>query len=181
MKTGYSYIIRTDLPPEAVTQLGVEIFVMWLDFAMGHTALNGRRLIYPSGKYASSLRLEQRGPATVAILADEDIAPEAVILETGHRSFDMKTVASLRGRAIPMHRPVGSIEHMKTTGLRRVGSGPPSLRPSMWAELRANTSSGFASFGPNSPLDSWIIPPMMPYAPAMALATLARRMAAEGG
>jgi len=180
VKTGFSYIIRTNLPPETITQIGVEIFVMWLDFALGHTALNGKRLIYPSGKYASSLRLEQRGPATIAILADEELAPEAAVLETGHRSFDMKTVASLRNRAIPMHRPVGSVEHLRATGLRRVGSGPASLKSSMWAELRANTSSGFASFGPNSPADSWIIPPMMPYAPAMALATIARRAIAEG-
>jgi hypothetical protein len=180
MRTGFSYVVRTDLPPEAVTRIGIEIFALWLDFALGGAALNGRRLIYPSGRYASSLRLEQRGPATVAIIADEDVAPEAAILETGHRSFDMKTVTKLSGRALPLHRSIASAETARTTGLRRVGAGPPSLRPSMWAELHASTESGFASFGPNSPAGSWIIPPMPAYAPAYALAVLAKRMAAGG-
>ena len=178
MRTGLSYVIRTNLAPEEVTRIGVEIFVMWLDFALGGAALNGRKLMYPSGRYASALRLEHRGPSTVAILVDEDIAPEAAILETGHRSaFDMKTVDSLSGRAIPLHRPIADVETAQATGLRRVGTGPPSFRPSMWAEMRTASESGFASFGPNSPPDSWIIPPMPAYAPASALAAIARRMA----
>lgn len=176
--SSHTYVVKTNLPAEGVTQLAVQIFAMWLDFAMGGAALNGKKLIYPSGRYASSIRLEQEDPLTVAIIADEDIAPEAAILETGHRSFDMKTVTSLSGRAIPMHRPPGSAGVQKATGLRRTAASP--ARPMMWAEVRSASSSGFASFGPNSPPGSWIIPPMPAYSPAATLAGMARRMAAGG-
>jgi len=181
MRTGYSFVVRTNLPPETVTSIGVEIFLLWLDFALGGGALNGKKLIYPSGRYAAAISFRQVDAATVAIVADEDAAPEAAILETGHRGFDMKTVTRLQGRAIPMHRPVASPEVSRATGLRRTGSGPPGLKPAIWAELRSASSSGFASFGPHSAPDSWMIPPMQPYAPAMALAVMAKRMARERG
>jgi hypothetical protein len=181
MRSGVNYVVKTNLPMEAVTRIGIEIFAMWLDFATGGMALNGKRLIYPSGRYAASIRLEKRDENTIAIIADEDAAPEAAILETGHRSFDMKTVASLSGRALPMHRPTGSQEVQAQTGLRRVGGGPPGLRPSIWAEIRTSEGSGFASFGPNSPPGSWIIPAMPAYAPAFSLAMAARRMATSMG
>lgn len=176
MPLGFSYVVRTNLPPEGVTSIGVDIFLMWLSFAMGEDSLAGKRLHYPSGRYAASISIRQVDAVTVAIVADESIAPEAAILETGHRSFDMKTVASLQGRAIPMHRPVGGTEG--APGLRRRGAGPASLRPRMWAELRRAEGSGFASFGPNSPAGSWIIPAMSAYSPGLTLATMARKMAA---
>jgi hypothetical protein len=175
MSTGHVFVIKTDLPPELVTEIGVEIFVKWMNFALGKDMLNGKRLFYPSGRYASSLSFRQVDENTVAILADESVAPEALFLEEGHRSFDMKTVAALRGRSIPIHRPVGSAQHLSMTGLKRVGGGP--ARPMMWAEVRAGTSSGFASIGPNSPADSWIIPSMPAYSPAGTLAAMARGMA----
>jgi hypothetical protein len=177
MALGYTYVVRTNLPPEAVSAIGVEIFLMWLSFALGETSLNGKKIHYPSGKYAGSLSLRQVDESTVAIVADEGVAPEAAILETGHRSFDMKTVGALSGRAIPMHRPIGTTPG---TSLRRVGAGPPGLRPSMWAEVRQRSGSEFASFGPNSSPDSWIIPPMPAYSPALTLAAMARRMATGG-
>jgi hypothetical protein len=176
---GFTYVVRTNLPPEAVTSIGVDIFLLWLSFAMGEDALNGKKLHYPSGRYASSISLKQVDATTVAIVADETIAPEAAILETGHRSFDMKTVTRLQGRALPMHRPTGGTEG--APGLRRRGASPASLRPSMWAELRGAEGSGFASFGPNSPAGSWIVPAMAAYSPGLTLAAMARKMAAGMG
>lgn len=180
MALGYTYIVRTNLPPAAVTSIGVEIFLMWLDFAMGGSALNGKKIHYPSGRYAASISIKQVDPNTVAIVADENIAPEAAILETGHRSFDMKTVSSLSGRALPMHRPTGAVAGVP---LKRIGAGPKGAgpKPSMWAEVRGREGSGFASFGPNSAPDSWIIPPMAAYSPALTLSVLARKMAAGMG
>ena len=175
MSAGHVFVIKTDLPPELVTEIGVEIFVKWMNFALGKEMLNGKKLFYPSGRYASSLSFRQVDETTVAILADESVAPEALFLEEGHRSFDMKTVTALRGRSIPMHRPVGGAKHLSMTGLKRVGGGP--ARPMMWAEVRAGTSSGFASIGPNSAPDSWIIPAMPAYSPAGTLAAMARGMA----
>ena len=164
MADGISYVIKTDLSPADVTRVGVELFLKWMEFALGRGSLGGKRLIYPTGRYASSLRFEQRGESTVAIVADEGVAPEALWLEVGHGAFDMKTVKSLENRAIPMHRTVGSEGHRALTGLNRLGAGPP--RPSMWAEVREAGGSGIASFGPNSDPDSWIIPAMPAYAPA---------------
>ena len=154
---------------------------MWLNFALGGAAIGGKRLIYPSGRYAAAISYRQLGESSVAIVADESAAPEAAILESGHRAFDLKTVSALSGRAIPMHRMPGSPATMRATGLRRVGGGPASLRPSMWAEIRSSEGTGFASFGPNSPPGSWIIPPMAAYSPAAHLAAMARRMAAGMG
>ena len=176
MATRFSYIIRTDLPPEGVTRVAVEIYLLWMRFALGEEALNGKKLHYPTGRYASSISYKQIGESTVAIMADDDLAPEALFLETGHRAFDFKTVSHLSGRALPMHRPSGGAEHLASSGLRRVGSKPP--RPSIWAVARAETGSGFASFGPDSPAGSWWIPPMPAYAPALTLAGIARRTAA---
>jgi hypothetical protein len=182
MRSGVSYVVKTNLPPAALTEIAVEIFVMWLDFAMGGAVLNGRRLIYPSGRYAAAIRMEQRGDNSIAIIADEDAAPEAAILETGHRSFDLKKAASqLSGRAIPMHRAHADIATQKATGLRRVGGGPASVKPSVWAEIRRSEGSGYASFGPNSDPGSWIIPAMPAYAPAFSLAMAARRLAIAAG
>ena len=168
----FSYVVRTTLDPTTVNRIGLEIFAKWVEFARGMTTLGGRKLVYPTGRYASSIRFEKTGEASVAIIADEEIAPEALFLETGHGPIDLKTKLQ-HGRAYPMHRPRGVTPG---TSLRRVGAGP--AKPAMWADVRSAGSSGFASIGPNSPADSWIIPPMPAYAPAAALAAMARSMAA---
>jgi hypothetical protein len=170
-----TYVIKTNLPPEAVTQIGMEIFARWVEFALGQASLGGRRLIYPTGRYASSISFQRVGAASVAIVADESVAPEAAVLEYGHGPVDLKT--KLRPGVYPMHRPPGGSAHQSATGLLRRGSGPPGMKPRMWAEIRQREASGYASVSPNSPPGSWIIPAMTPYAPAMMLAAMARSMA----
>lgn len=170
--SSFTYVIRTNLPPEAVNRIGLEIFARWLDFALGNTVLNGRRLVHPTGRYAASIQYKQEGEATVAIIADEQSAPEATFIESGHQAVDLKTRLQ-HGRAYPMHRPPGA---NLPSGLRRTGSGPPSMKPRMWADVRSREASGYASIGPNSPPGSWIIPAMPAYAPALALAAIARSM-----
>ena len=187
---GTTYVIKTDLPPDEVNRIGLEIFKLWVDFALGRGSVGGKRLMHPTGKYASAIQFRQEGVASVAIVADESVAPEVGILETGHGRVDLKTKLQ-RGKAYPMHghrvsggptRRVGAaspiaLRHVATAG----GSGMRSVRaqavqPRMWAEVRAGTSSGFASIGPNSPPDSWIIPPMAAYSPAGNLARIAAQM-----
>ena len=177
MALGYTYVVRTNLPPGAVNKIGTDIFLMWLDFATGGRALNGKKLMYPSGQYAKSIKLEERGPNTVAIIADEGVAPEAAVLESGHRSFDMKTMAGLP-RRLPMHRFRGA---EPGSPLRRTGTGPASLRPEMWAELRGRSHAGFATLSADSAPGSWIIPAMAAYSPALTLAVMARKMARDMG
>lgn len=173
MSDGTIYTVRTNLPPEMVTRVALSMFEKWLDFALGRSALGGKRLIYPTGRYAASLQYRQEGEATVAIVADESIAPEAAILETGHVMTDLKTKLS-PGRAYAMHRPSGAAPG----GLRRVGGGPPGFRPQIWAAVRRSEGSGYASFGPNSAPDSWIIPAMPAYSPALILSRMAKDAAA---
>jgi hypothetical protein len=191
-----TYVVKTDLPPEAVNRIGLEIYKLWLDFALGRGSVGGRRLMYPSGKYASAIQFRQEGVATVAIIADESVAPEVGILETGHGRVDLKTKLQ-RGRAYPMHG-----HRISGGATRRAGPAAPArglrmyastsaggvvtraraggVQAKMWAEVRSGTASGYASIGPNSPPDSWIIPPMLAYAPAANLARLAAQMARGG-
>lgn len=153
-----------------VTQIALDIFSKWVDFAMGRLALGNKRLVYPTGRYAASIQYKQEGESVVAISAS---APEAEILEQGHGQVDLKSRLQ-HGRAYPMHRPTGFTSGTK---LRRRGAGPPSLKPRMWAEIRSQEASGFASIGPNSEPGSWIIPPMPAYSPALILAAQAQAFA----
>ena len=179
-----SFELRTTLPPAQVSLIAIEIFTRWVDFAMGRTAIGGRRLIYPTGRYAASINYQFTGESSVAFYAT---APEASILESGHGSVDLKQ--KLRPGHYLMHRAPGSTPG---SSLRRIGAGPvPSLhavrgsqpirRAMMWAEMRRSERSGFATLGPNSPADSWIIPAMPAYSTMAILAAQARAMAARMG
>lgn len=175
--SSYTYVVRTDLPPEMVTELGVEIFVMWVNFALGIEALGGRKLVHPSGKYASSIQFKQTGESEVAIVAgatDDEAATVADVIEQGHGPVDLK--ARLGAGVYPMHRLRG---HKLPSGLRRSATGRASLNPTMRAEMRAANFEGFASIGPNSDPNSWIIPAMQAYSPAFLLAQIAQRMARD--
>lgn len=163
----FNYVVKTNLPPDQLTQIAVEVFAKWVEFALGAIALGNKRLVYPTGRYAASIEYRQEGETSIAIVAS---APEAEIIESGHGPVDLKTKLQ-HGRAYPMHRPVGVTPG---TRLRRIGAGPPSLKPRIWAELHQQTESGFASIGPGSAPDSWIIPAMPAYSPAMILAAQAQ-------
>lgn len=152
------YVVQTDLPPEYLTKVGIQIYKEWLEFALGHHALEGKTLKHPTGRYAASLKFQQLGEATVAIIADEDLAPEAAILETGHGEFDLKTKFQ-KGRRYPMHR----------------GSGISGMAPAVWAQSRSAGFTGYARVGD----EGWILPPMPAYSPAKILADRARQLAAE--
>jgi len=168
-----TYVVKTNLPPEMVTQVGLEIFAHWVSFALGQATLGGKRLVYPTGRYAASIQFKQEGESVVSINAD---GIEAEVIEHGHQAVDLKMKLQ-HGRAYPMHRRVGGTAG---TTLRRIGSTPASRKPEMWAELKGSTGSGFASIGPNSPADSWIIPAMPAYSPAMILAAQAQKAARDG-
>lgn len=166
----FYYVVKTNLPPDQLSLLATEVFTRWVEFALGQRALGNKQLVYPTGRYAASIEYRQEGESSIAIVAS---APEAEILEQGHDAVDLKTKLQ-QGRAYLMHRRSGATPG---TSLRRIGSGPPSTKPRIWAELHQQTASGFASIGPNSAPDSWIIPPMPAYSPAMILAAQAQTAA----
>jgi hypothetical protein len=165
MDSDTEFVVETNLSPEQVSAVGVEIFKQWIEFAMGVRSLGGRMLKHPTGRYAAAISYAEVGAAKVSILANPRIDPVASLLETGHARFDLKTRFQ-KNRAYPMHRGSG---------------GAPTLNARMWASARRNTSTGFASIGENSAADSWILPAMPAYSPARILAELAAKMGREGG
>lgn len=158
--------IHSTLDPKVVNKIAMYIFGLWIDFALGKIALGGRKIMYPTGRYAASIQYKMEGNAIVGIYADESIAKEAGILEKGHGPYDLKT--RLGPGRYPIHgfRFGGGM-----TPVGRIGaSGRPTLlKRFMWARMRNSTFSGFASIGPESDPDSWIVPAMPAYAPAEIL------------
>jgi hypothetical protein len=166
---GDYHVIMTNLPPAEVNRITLEIYARWLQFALGQRALGGRMLVAPTGQYARSIQVQYEDGIAVGVIADPSIAPEAAILETGHQAVDLKTKLQ-HGRAYPMHRNIG-----------RLSMGQ---RAQMWSEfrtrtgkVRTRTNTGYASIGPNSAPDSWIIPAMPAYSPSLALSEMAAAMA----
>lgn len=160
MPTGPFYEVKTNLDPASVSALALKVFALWVDFALGNRTVGGKKLMYPTGRYAASIQYKQEGAATVAIYSD---APVAGILEAGHGPVDLKT--RLRhGRAYPLR--------------------PPPKSSAMWATARTASqkasvrgSTVYASIGPNSSPGSWIIPAMPAYNTAMILASQAQIVA----
>lgn len=165
--------IKTDLDPEMLSIVGLSMYKKWVDFAMGRTSLNGKTLMHPTGKYASSITYRKTGASSIAIMALVTPSnPEAAILESGHKAIDLKQYFA-KGIVIPMHRGAEGSYY----GNHSDGYGPP--RRSMtafkkgnniWASIRAQGASGVARIGDNPA--SWIIPEMPAYSPAATLVAL---------
>lgn len=164
------YEVHTNLNPEHLNEVGREVFTLWSEFALGLTALGGKMIHHPTGRYASSLRYRRTGRSVVTIMADEKIAPEANWIEEGHKPIDqLKSLDP--GRTYPMHRG---------TQFHYVGGGAKGAR--MWAQSKESGFTGLAS----TPADgvprgahnssgtgpAWTIPAMPAYAPAKILAEL---------
>lgn len=163
------YDVFTDMDPDQLNAVGQEVFLKWIDFALGKEPLGGRRLMHPTGRYASAIEFRASNRARVAIVADENIAPEAGILETGHGAVDLLQKLT-PGRTYPMHRGTGGAAPQIATGrgARRI-----------WASVRAAGFAGFATVPrtrtPGSSNTSrtgpaWVIPAMPAYSPALILA-----------
>lgn len=162
VQVGDYYVILTNMAPQEVNRITLEVYSRWLDFALGHTALNGRRIVNPTGRYARSLQVKYEDGIAVGVVADPSIAPEAAMIEHGHASVDLKS-RLMHGRAYPMHRAGPP---------PRIGGGPNGMRSKMWSQIKSRTATGFASIGPNSSPDSWILPAMPAYSPSATLAAM---------
>lgn len=163
------YEVITDLPPDQLNMVGLEVFRTWMEFALGGMSLDQYRILSPTGRYASSLSFRNLGTNKVAIMADSSVAPEADILETGHDAFDMKKLVQLHGRTFPMHR--GFLQNAPIAGRVR----PRQSAKKIWAQVRSSGFNGYATMPTKitpENADSWIIPEMPAYAPAAVLAAL---------
>lgn len=171
--------VHTDLDPQALTDVGVMVYLKWVSFAMGQSDIGGKVLMHPTGRYASSISFKQFSRSHIAIISDEKFAPESVFLEKGHGSIDLKRYL-LRGHSYPMHRggigEYGSVGYGQpifaaTARSRRIGK-----QRGMWGAVRAQGFSGFASVGETG----WVIPPMVAYSPAQHLSDMIRNWFGRG-
>lgn len=162
IEIGSYHVILGNMAPQEVNRITLEVYARWLDFALGHTVLNGHRIVNPTGRYARSLQVRYEDGIAVGVIADPSIAPEAAMIEHGHASVDLKT-RLMHGRAYPMHRAGPPV---------RVGGGPNGIRSRLWSQVKSRTGTGFASIGPNSSPDSWILPSMPAYSPSATLAAM---------
>jgi len=156
------YTILTNADPSELSDIQLEIYHQWVNFATGGMALNHKVIRNPSGRYAKSIRMESHGLNVVGILADETIAPEAGILETGHGEIDLKE--HLQAGTYPIH----------------YGGGHAARGVFGAANSRGQFLTGFARIGPNSKPGSFVIPAMPAYQPGLELAKIAAKLAGGG-
>lgn len=148
------YDVYTDLDPQTLTQVAIEVMLKWISFALGHEQLNGHMIENPTGLMASAVHIEQYADNHVAIIMDETIAPEAGYMETGHASIDMKKYLK-PGTYYPMHRGGGVFSGFAQTPPR--APSKPGVGRTGWSMMYAN---------------SWIIPAMPAWSPASYLANM---------
>jgi hypothetical protein len=181
-----SYTVYTDLSPDALTEVAVETYRQWLAFALGKEAVGGRTLKHPEGRYAASLSWKRTGVASVAIIADESVAPEVGWIEEGHGPIDLKAAMLGKGnthtskagyqyRAIPIREVYGApTAAPKLVGNPSKGQSLHGKQKGVWAKPRPyvdpNNHVVTMSDAPGS--SAWRIPAMLPYSPASYLASL---------
>jgi hypothetical protein len=183
-----TYNVFTDLDPQALTEVGMAIYAKWVAFAMARDSLGGKKLMYPTGKYASAIHFRKYGTSRVAIIADETQAPEAHWLEVGHAAYDMKTGQNLAaGMFIPMHR--GRPGHYGSAGQGKPQRNQSAARnaerrKNFWTQsvkkpnMRPSSGGAFVTQDALDDPDAWVIPEMAAYSPAAHLVDLIASAAA---
>jgi hypothetical protein len=154
------YDVYTDMETEELTEVAYQIMEKWIAFALGEESINGRFLHHPTGRYASSIRIEGRGINHVAVVQDENIAPEGKWIEEGHGEIDMKEYLVM-GKSYPMHRGGGAPVFNSTYSGRS---------NNVWAAPRRQGFTGYAKVTDKG----WIIPAMTAYEPAKYLSDAVR-------
>lgn len=183
------YTVMTDADPQTLTQIAVDTFKMWVAFSLGQSDLGGKTqvLMHPSGKYASSISWKRTGESSIAIIADESIAPESDWVERGRAGFSIKAAmlgkgntktskAGYRYRFIPFSanppKPSFSVANVITNSR---GGRMPTRAVKMWAKKAAGAGySGGAIMSDKPGSATWIIPPMPAYSPAKILSDMIR-------
>ena len=182
------YEIFSDLDPDTLTEVAADVYRLWLEFALGQQELGGKVLMHPSGRYAASLSWKKTGQASIALIADETIAPEAKWIEEGRTAADMKAAMLGKGRTkisadghmyrvIPIRRdaltPRFDLGDIVTSS---AGERLPVRTQKMWARPRWHTNADHFATMTNEPGSSdWVVPAMAPYSPAAILASLLRQ------
>ena len=187
--------IYADLKPAELNAVGLAMFKIWTEFALGQRRLGGRKLKQPTGTYASALRFEASGKNHVAVIVDEGKAPHAKVIEHGHRQVDLLDHVA-PGRAIPMYRtqfsevPGGSVRfninpqtgkrgRAVSAGVMRSGGFVPTLTGIVRAPKSRSELAGRRNTSGRGP--AWTIPAMPAYSPARLIAQLFAKKVSEAG
>lgn len=172
------YEVVTNLPADLVNDLLVQTLDDWVQFAQGKQGIGGRTLEHPSGRYASSLSIRQRG-SSYTIFSKSN---HADILEAGHRAFSMAKYSS----SYPVNPKTGM--HVVMLGDEDSKRSPPPmarLRSAGGKGLNVNVVNNkakvrksfmsrygegpqFRTIDESSP--GWKVPRMLAYSPAWHLA-----------
>jgi len=185
-----SYSIHTNLDPQQLTKVAVEVYKHWLEFALGRVSIGKGVLKHPSGKYASSISWKRTGQYQVTIIADTDIAKEGEWIENGAGSFNLKDIMlaqkSKVGKDGYRYRTVmmppdqdndlgagamlsaGPVESF-VTGSKN-GQHVKKSFAKMWAKPIKRTRFKTMTDKPGS--SPWVIPARPAYAPAKILSQL---------
>lgn len=178
-----TFTVKTDLNPEQLTEVAMETYRLWLSWAMGQDTIGAKVLAHPSGRYAASLSWRHTGAASVAIIADESVAPEALWLEEGTNGFNNLKALMLAGaktskegykyRVIPI-RNDGSMPENSTPKIieNRLGGRMQKHQGKIWAENRPSGAQRFRVMTDKPGSAQWLLPPMTPYTPAKILSEL---------
>lgn len=197
MESHKVYDIYTNLNPQQLSELASATFKLWLQFALGKLEIGGKKLLHPSGRYASAISWRKTGAARVSILADEDAIPEVGAIEYGHPEVDLKAKMLYGGKAhvskdgflyrvIPL-RPdqwrntpnltPSSIHDTMTGGHVRPGVARMWAKPRPWVDGK----SRYRTMTNKPGSAKWMIPEFHPYAPAAILAELLKQEFGAGG
>lgn len=172
-----TYDVVTDASPDEITAIGLAIYERWVAFALGKADINGQMIKHPTGRMASAIRFVGKGPGHVAIILDENMAPEGRWMEVGHGKIDLKKLMR-PGQVVPMHRGQEGAYGSAGYGSPVFNSTLGGRAKNVWAVPRAQGQSGFATIPTKitaENADSWVIPAMPATSPAMHLAEMARR------
>jgi hypothetical protein len=167
------YYVKTNMPPEYLSAVMLAVFESWVKFALGLSELGGRKLVHPTGKYASLLQFRREGESRIAIIADEQAANGvARWIEEGHGRIDLKQKLQ-DGKIYKIHGTRNSAQQIAQTGLRRrrITTGVGTTE-TVWTEIRNREATGFAKMNIHGNADSWVIPPRVAYSPARILYNL---------
>ena len=88
-----TFPIQSNLDPDELSDVLLETFRLWTDFALGKRAIGGKILKYPSGRYAAAITAKKdENGRTVGIYVDDSVegAKEARIIEHGHVAVNLK-------------------------------------------------------------------------------------------
>jgi hypothetical protein len=178
--------VVTDLNPEALTEVVMETYRLWISFALGQSNIGGNILAHPSGKYASSISWRRTGEATIAIIADESVAPEGKWIEEGRSAFSIKdrmlanakrSKDGYRYRFIPFRdNPATPSFKMSNIISNARGERLPTRSAKIWAKAKTNAGYKGGAVMTDKPGSSpWIISAMPAYSPAKILADMLRQ------